>query len=82
MVLEKGGAFMQERIRYYITKSGEELTVRSVKVAKGSPPPDDRDASILDEGVEAQSSSRTVSPPAETTRRRDNGAGPGRSNES
>ena len=30
---EKGGDAMQEQVRYYITKSGEEPTVRSVKVA-------------------------------------------------
>jgi hypothetical protein len=28
---------MQEPVRYYITKRGEEPTVRSVKVAKGAP---------------------------------------------
>jgi hypothetical protein len=33
---EKGGASMQKPIRYYITKSGEEPTVRSVRVALGA----------------------------------------------
>jgi hypothetical protein len=32
---------MQEPIRYYITKSGEEPTVRSVKVAQRPPEHDD-----------------------------------------
>jgi hypothetical protein len=31
--LKKGGKPMQQPIRYYITKSGDEPTVRSVKVA-------------------------------------------------
>jgi hypothetical protein len=73
---------MQERIRYYITKSGEELTVRSVKVAKGSPRRDDVDPSIPDEVAEAKSPSRPGSPPTGAVRRRDNGAGPGRPTES
>ena len=33
---------MQEPIRYYITKSGEEPTVRSVKVAQSPPEGEDR----------------------------------------
>ena len=73
---------MQERIRYYITKSGEELTVRSVKVAKGSPRRDDHDPSIPDEVAEAKSPSRPNSPPAGAVRRRENGAGLGRPTES
>ena len=46
---------MQERIRYYITKSGEEPTVRSVKVAKGSPERDDLDAAIPSAAAESKS---------------------------
>ena len=55
MVLERGGVSMQGRIRYYITKSGEEPTVRSVKVAKSSSQRDDLDVSIPVEAVEAKS---------------------------
>ena len=33
---------MQEPIRYYITKRGEEPTVRSVKVAQSAPEGEDR----------------------------------------
>jgi hypothetical protein len=33
--VEKGGDSMQQPVRYYITKSGDEPTVRSVKVAVG-----------------------------------------------
>ncbi len=49
MVPERGGVSMQERVRYYITKSGEEPTVRSVKVARSSPQSDDLDASAPSE---------------------------------
>ena len=82
MVLEKGGASMQERIRYYITKSGEELTVRSVKVAQGSPRHDEHDPSILDEVAEAKSPPKTRSPLIRAMRRRESGAGPARPTES
>lgn len=33
---------MQQPVRYYITKSGDEPTVRSVKVALGQAPVEDR----------------------------------------
>ena len=33
---------MQDPVRYYITKRGEEPTVRSVKVAQGAPEGEDR----------------------------------------
>jgi hypothetical protein len=82
LVLEKGGATMQERIRYYITKSGEELTVRSVKVAKVSLRRDDLDSSIPDDAAEVKSPSSPVSSRAGTGRRRANDAGPERSTES
>jgi hypothetical protein len=82
VALEKGGASMQERIRYYITKSGEELTVRSVKVAKPSPRRDDVDPSLPDEVAEAKSPSRPGSPPLRAGRRRENGAGSGHPTES
>jgi hypothetical protein len=39
---EKGGESMQQPIRYYITKSGDEPTVRSVKVALGSTAAEER----------------------------------------
>ena len=73
---------MQERIRYYITKSGEELTVRSVKVEKGSPRRDDHDPSTPDEGAEAKPASGPGSLPAGSVRRRDNAAGRVRPTES
>lgn len=41
MAPEKGGRSMQQPIRYYITKSGEESTVRSVRVSCGSAPPNE-----------------------------------------
>ena len=37
--LGKGGASMRKPIRYYITKSGDEPTVRSVRVALGADEP-------------------------------------------
>jgi len=56
---------MQERIRYYITKSGEEPTVRSVKVAKGSPQREDLDVSIPAEVAEPRSAQDAKRRPAE-----------------
>ena len=47
---------MQERIRYYITKSGEEPTVRSVKVAKSSTERDELDGSTSAAAAEPKSS--------------------------
>jgi hypothetical protein len=73
---------MQERIRYYITKSGEELTVRSVKVAKSPERHDNLDASIADEGAETRSPAAPVAPLARAMRRRMNSPVPGRSTES
>src|SRR3954471_18778417 len=43
---EKGGEPMQKPIRYYITKDGEEPTVRSVEVALGAPEVIDLDESF------------------------------------
>jgi hypothetical protein len=42
---------MQQPIRYYITKSGEEPTVRSVKVSRGTTDADDRDAQSSADGA-------------------------------
>jgi hypothetical protein len=39
---------MQDPVRYYITKHGEEPTVRSVKVAKGAPEGEERVAPSAD----------------------------------
>lgn len=41
MAPEKGGRSMQQPIRYYITTSGEESTVRSVRVSRGASVPNE-----------------------------------------
>ena len=60
---------MQEPIRYYITKSGEESTVRSVKVAQSSPESDDHLASTPGETEDRRSPTRTTPAPARTVER-------------
>jgi hypothetical protein len=55
---------MQQPIRYYITKSGEEPTVRSVKVAREVPVPESRDDAATQREVE-----RTVEGQQEATPR-------------
>ena len=49
---------MQERIRYYITKSGEEPTVRSVRVAQSAPAGEDRVAPSVDPTDESKAPER------------------------
>lgn len=51
---------MQQPIRYYITKSGDEPTVRSVRVAREEPRLKDRDDLASKHGADATSAS--VSP--------------------
>lgn len=65
----KGGASMQKPIRYYITKSGEEPTVRSVRVALGeSEPRVEADTTVT--APEASVGKRPAPTPAtEVTRR-------------
>jgi hypothetical protein len=57
---------MQEPIRYYITKSGEEPTVRSVKVAQRPPERDDNGATSADAAAEPKAPTPT---PARTVER-------------
>jgi hypothetical protein len=45
---------MQQPIRYYITKSGEEPTVRSVKVARSASDVDLRDELEVKRAIESQ----------------------------
>lgn len=54
---------MQQPIRYYITKSGEEPTVRSVKVAQEAPTSDMRDDLATQRAAENASSPRESAPP-------------------
>ena len=49
---------MQERIRYYITKRGEEPTVRSVRVSQSAPAGEDRGASSADPADESKAPER------------------------
>lgn len=78
-VPEKGGTFMQERVRYYITKSGEEPTVRSVKVAKTSATHDGPGESSQDAVTEPKAPEKVTSAPAKAVQRLVNGAVRGRS---
>ena len=77
-VPEKGGASMQEPIRYYITKRGEEPTVRSVKVAQSAPQDDDRAAPSADASAEPQTPVRSAPAPARAVKRLVKGAIRGR----
>ena len=69
---------MQEPIRYYITKSGEEPTVRSVKVTRSAPERDDRVASSADAAVEPKAPARPASVPVKAVERLVKGASRGR----
>jgi len=69
MAPEKGGASVQEPIRYYITKSGEEPTVRSVKVAQSVPECDDRAASGPDAAADPKAAGRATPGPAKAVER-------------
>ncbi len=72
---------MQERIRYYITKSGEEPTVRSVKVAQSAPEDEDRVVPSADTTTESKSPERPAPAPAKAVERLVKGAIRGRSSQ-
>jgi hypothetical protein len=72
---------MQERTRYYITKSGEEPTVRSVKVAKNSPD-SDQVVPIPEAPAAPQVPAKQTSAPARAVQRLVHGAVRGRPTES
>ena len=60
---------MQEPIRYYITKRGEEPTVRSVKVAQGVPEGEDPVAPTDDAATESKAPERPALAPARAVER-------------
>ena len=70
---------MQEPIRYYITKHGEEPTVRSVKVAQSAPEGEDRVAPSDDATEELKAPERPAPAPAKAVERLVKGAIRGRS---
>ena len=72
---------MQEPIRYYITKRGEEPTVRSVKVAQSVPEGDDAVAPSADAAAEPQAPQRSAPAPARAVERLVKGAMRGRSSQ-
>jgi hypothetical protein len=55
---------MQEPIRYYITKTGDEPTVRSVKVALESPERDERADTVAETQPALSPAPRTMLRPA------------------
>ena len=73
---------MQERIRYYITKSVEEPTVCSVKVAKSSPEGDHPDGSSPEVVTTPKAPAKQTSAPARAVQRLVHGAVRGRPTES
>ena len=80
-VPEKGGASMQEPVRYYITKRGEEPTVRSVKVAQSAPESEDRVVPSADAATEPKAPERAAPAPARAVERLVKGAMRGRSSQ-
>ena len=72
---------MQEPIRYYITKRGEESTVRSVKVAQSAPEGEDGVAPSADAAVEPKAPPRQAPAPARAVERLVKGAIRGRSSQ-
>ena len=72
---------MQEPIRYYITKRGEEPTVRSVKVAQSAPEGDDAVAPSADGADEPKAPQRPTPAPAKAVERLVKGAMRGRSSQ-
>ena len=73
-VPEKGGLSMQKRVRYYITKRGEEPTVRSVEVAQSATEDEDRVAPSADPAVESKAPERSALAPARAVERLVKGA--------
>ena len=72
---------MQEPIRYYITKRGEEPTVRSVKVAQSAPEGEDGVAPSGDAAAEPKAPQRPAPAPARAVERLVKGAMRGRSSQ-
>jgi hypothetical protein len=72
---------MQEPIRYYITKRGEEPTVRSVKVAQSAPEGEDRVAPSADTAAESKVPERSAATPVKAVERLVKGAIRGRSSQ-
>jgi hypothetical protein len=68
---------MQDPVRYYITKRGEEPTVRSVKVAQSAPESEDRVAPSTD-ATEPNAPERPTPAPARAVERLVKGAIRGR----
>ena len=69
---------MQEPIRYYITKRGEEPTVRSVKVAQSVPESEDPVAPSEESAAESKAPERPTPAPARAVERLVKGAIRGR----
>jgi hypothetical protein len=72
---------MQDPVRYYITKRGEESTVRSVKVAQSAPEGEDPMAPSADTTAESKAPERPVPAPAKAVERLVKGAIRGRSSQ-
>lgn len=72
---------MQDPVRYYITKRGEEPTVRSVKVAQSAPEDEDRVAPSADSTAEANALEPPALTPARAVERLVKGAIRGRSSQ-
>ena len=72
---------MQDPVRYYITKRGEEPTGRSVKVAQSVPEGDDAVAPSADAAVETKAPQRPAPAPARAVERLVKGAMRGRSSQ-
>ena len=72
---------MQEPIRYYITKRGEEPTVRSVKVAQSAPEGEDGVAPSGDAAAEPNAPQHPALAPARAVERLVKGAMRGRSSQ-
>ena len=70
---------MQEPIRYYITKRGEEPTVRSVKVAQSAPEAEVGETPIADTAAEPRAPERSAHAPGRAVERLVKGAIRGRS---
>jgi hypothetical protein len=70
---------MQEPIRYYITKRGDEPTVRSVKVAQSAPEAEVGVAPSADAAAEPKAPERPAPAPARAVERLVKGAIRGRS---
>jgi hypothetical protein len=72
---------MQDPVRYYITKRGEEPTVRSVKVAQSAPEDEDGVAPSADSTAESKAPERPAPTAARAVERLVKGAIRGRSSQ-